>query len=86
MQNSAISFTVCVNHPGNKLGFLIKSLSIDFDIKYNEKLELLTIRHFNNKVIEKYLKGCRIFLEQRSRKTFQAAFKNLQETENLIRN
>jgi len=86
MQNSAISFTVCVNHPGNKLGFLIKSLSIDFDIKYNEKLELLTIRHFNNKIIEKYLKGCRIFLEQRSRKTFQAAFKNLQESENLIRN
>lgn len=75
MQNSAISFTVCVNHPGNKLGWLINSLSDDFEIKYNEGLELLTIRHFTSDVIEKQLKGCKVFLEQRSRKTFQAAFK-----------
>jgi len=79
MQNSAISFTVCVNHPGIKLEFLIKSLSVDFDIKYNENLELLTIRHFNNDVIEKHLKGCNIFLEQRSRKTFQAAYIKFRE-------
>ena len=75
MQNSAISFTVCVNHPGQKLGGLIKSLSDDFEIKYNDGLELLTIRNFTNEVIEKQLKGCKVFLEQRSRKTFQVAFK-----------
>nr|NQU94336.1 aspartate kinase [Bacteroidota bacterium] len=75
MQNSAISFTICVNHPGEKLEPLLKNLSDGFDIKYNENLELLTIRHFNDEVIDKYLKGCKIFLEQRSRRTIQVAFK-----------
>lgn len=75
MQNSAISFTVCVNHPYPKLTGLIESLSDDFEIKYNENLELLTIRHFNNEVIEKHLKGRKIFLEQRSRRTYQVAYK-----------
>ncbi len=74
MQNSAISFTVCINHPGQKLGLLLKSLSHNFEIKYNEGLELLTIRHFNSQIIEKHLFGCKVFLEQRSRTTFQAAY------------
>jgi aspartate kinase len=74
MQNSAISFTVCINHPGEKLQRLIKQLSDDFEVFYNEGLELLTIRHFNEEVIGKYLAGRKILLEQRSRKTYQAAY------------
>jgi len=75
MQNSAISFTVCVNHPRQKLAHLIDALKENFEIKYNEGLELLTIRHFNEETIERYLSGKKILLEQRSRRTYQAAYK-----------
>jgi len=75
MQNSAISFTVCVNNPGGKLQALIDGLSDDFDIFYNDHLELLTIRHFTDEVLEKHLCNCDILLEQRSRRTIQVAYK-----------
>lgn len=74
MQNSAISFTVCVNHPGQKLQLLIGSLKDSFEVKYNEGLELLTIRHFDEETIQRYLSGKKILLEQRSRRTYQAAY------------
>jgi len=75
MQNSAISFTVCVNHPGDKLTRLIENLSKDFEIFYNDQLELLTIRHFNEEILKKHLCNCEILLEQRSRRTIQVAYK-----------
>ncbi len=75
MQNSAISFTVCVNHPGEKLEVLIGRLKDEFEIFYNDNLELLTIRHFDDETIKKHLTGCKILLEQRSRRTIQVAYK-----------
>ncbi len=77
MQNSAISFTVCVNNPGDKLQALIERLSNDFEIFYNSQLELLTIRHFNDEILEKHLCNCEILLEQRSRRTIQVAYKRV---------
>jgi aspartate kinase len=79
MQNSAISFTVCVNNPGHKLQALIDKLSNDFEIFYNEGLELLTIRHFDDEILKKHLCNCEILLEQRSRRTIQVAYKKLKQ-------
>lgn len=76
MQNSAISFTVCVNHPGNALERLSEELKRDYKIKYNTGLQLLTIRNFTDAMVQKYTAGCRIYLEQRSRSTFQVAYKS----------
>jgi aspartate kinase len=75
MQNSAISFTVCVNNPGDKLKSLIDRLGHDFEIFYNDQLELLTIRHFTDEMLDKHLCNCEILLEQRSRRTIQVAYK-----------
>ncbi len=74
MQNSAISFTVCVNNPGHKLQALVDRLSNDFEIFYNDGLELLTIRHFDEEILKKHLCNCEILLEQRSRRTIQVAY------------
>jgi aspartate kinase len=79
MQNSAISFTVCVNNPGQKLQALVDGLSNDFEIFYNEGLELLTIRHFDDEILKKYLCNCEILLEQRSRRTIQVAYKKISQ-------
>ena len=75
MQNSAISFTVCVNNPGDKLQALIDRMRNDFEIFYNDGLELLTIRHFDDEILKKHLCNCEILLEQRSRRTIQVAYK-----------
>lgn len=74
MQNSAISFSVCINHPKEKLSALIDDLNPEFYIRYNEGLELLTIRHFTDEVIDQYLGDRTILIEQRSRRTFQAVY------------
>ena len=74
MQNSAISFSVCINHPKEKLSVLIDDLNSEFYIRYNEGLELLTIRHFNDAVIDQYLGDRKVLIEQRSRRTFQTVY------------
>jgi aspartate kinase len=74
MQNSAISFTVCINHPQHKLQILLDALGEVFEIRYNEGLELLTVRHFEDVDLEEILSGCTILLEQRSRRTLQIAY------------
>lgn len=74
MQNSAISFTIITNHPAGNLQQMIDDLSDDFDIRYNTDIELLTIRNFNEDIINRLLAGHKILLEQRSRRTIQVAY------------
>jgi len=75
MQNSAISFTICINDPGEKISEIIEQLKNDFEIRYNRGLELLSIRNFNEDIVKQQLCNCEIYLEQRSRKTIQVAYK-----------
>jgi aspartate kinase len=71
IQNSAISFSVCVDKSDRRLKHLIEEISINFEVKYNEDLELITIRHHNSEAVERMTKGRQILLEQRSRDTAQ---------------
>lgn len=74
MQNSAISFTIITNDPGNTMDLLLQELKEEFDVLYNRGLELLTIRNFTEAILEQHLEGKNILLEQRSRKTIQVAY------------
>jgi aspartate kinase len=71
MQNSALSFSVCVD--GNKGNFeaTIADLKEQYKVKYNENVTLVTIRSYTEKTIEEILKGKEILLEQKSRYTAQ---------------
>src|SRR6185436_7545575 len=71
MQNSAISFSVCVDNDPLKIPKLIEELKTHFKILYNENLELYTIRHYFPSTIETLSAGKEILLEQRSRSTAQ---------------
>jgi len=71
IQNSAISFSVCVDNSGNRLKHLLDEISKDFEVKYNENLELITIRHHDDVSVERMTKNRKILLEQRSRDTAQ---------------
>jgi aspartate kinase len=71
IQNSAISFSVCVDNSDRRLKNLIAEISINFEVKYNENVELITIRHHNSEAVERMTNGRQILLEQRSRDTAQ---------------
>ena len=71
MQNSAISFSICIDDDPEKLKRLFTALSGDFSVKYNRGLELITIRYYKKKTIDTIVDKRPILLEQRSRLTVQ---------------
>lgn len=71
IQNSAINFTVCVDEGNSKISNLIEELRKNFKVLYNQGLELVTVRHYNEKSLVNLLKGRNILVEQRSRHTAQ---------------
>ncbi|MEE4257128.1 MAG: aspartate kinase [Bacteroidales bacterium] len=74
MQNSAISFSVCLDD-NERLEGLIADLQHDFKVKYNKGLRLVTIRHYDQGTIDKLTSGKDILLEQKSRTTAQFVIK-----------
>ncbi len=79
MQNSAISFSVCVDE-SPRLDELIKELQKEFRVKYNDGLRLITIRHYDQDSINKLILGNEILLEQRSRITVQMVVKEIRNS------
>ena len=69
-QNSAISFSLCVDNSKN-INKLIEALKADYEVRYNNKLELITICHYDTDSINKMTEGRNILLEQKSRDTAQ---------------
>lgn len=68
MQNSAISFSVCVDEH-RRIDELIEELKQNYRVTYNKDLTLLTIRHYNEEIIDKLIGKKKVYLEQRSRNT-----------------
>jgi aspartate kinase len=80
IQASAISLSICIDENSERLEALIKSFREKYAIKYNSGLEMLTIRHYNEKLAAEASKGREILLEQRSRITLQFVMKTIGET------
>ncbi len=77
MQNSAISFSLSVNNDERKLPDLIKTLQKDYRVLYNDNLELITIRYYDQVTIDKLTAGKINLLEVRSRYTVQLVVKKV---------
>lgn len=71
MQNSALSFSICIDNNPQRVGVLIERLKSMFRVRYNENLQLITIRYYTQEVIDSIVGGRPILLEQRSRSTEQ---------------
>jgi aspartate kinase len=76
MQNSAINFSICVDTNPVKLPLLINSLKEHFKVRYNEAVELLTIRHYTKRIEKKLLKNKEVLLEQKTRFTARFVIRN----------
>jgi len=71
IQNSAISFSVCVYDKYSRLKELISILKATFKVECTENVSLFTIRHFNENSSVEILKNNTLLLEQRTKETLQ---------------
>jgi aspartate kinase len=71
IQNSAISFSVCVDNKFNQLEKLIQHLKAKFRVEYQTGVSLYTIRHFNESAINSVEKGKKVLLKQLTHNTVQ---------------
>jgi len=76
MQNSAISFSFCLDFKTPKVMELIKELSNSFEVYYNTGLTLITIKNYDTESFDKYRKQNGVILEQSSRSTLQVLIKS----------
>lgn len=71
MQNSALSFSLCIDNNPILLKQLREELAHSFRLRYNEGLQLITIRYYTQEIIDSIVAGRPILLQQRSRTTTQ---------------
>ena len=71
MQNSALSFSICIDDNTMLVEELQKLLTEHFLLRYNRGLQLITIRYYTQDIIDRIVAGRPILLQQRSRTTTQ---------------
>lgn len=76
MQNSALSFSVCVDFNEDKFPDLLKRLQENYKVKYNENVELVTIRHYDQATIDMLTEGKEELVTQKSRHTARMVIRN----------
>lgn len=75
MQNSAISFSICFDAKVMNFDKVLDELGEQFDVRFNEGLDLYTLRHYSEAAEKELLKGKDLILEQKSRHTLQVLVK-----------
>ncbi len=71
MQNSAISFKVCVNFDKVHVPKLLIELQKKFNVSSDSGLELITIRFYDNATIARVIQDKTVIMEQKNSKTIQ---------------
>ncbi len=71
MQNSALSFSICIDDNEILLKKLKERLSSQFHLRYNRGLQLITVRYYTQQIIDQIVAGRPVLLQQRSRSTTQ---------------
>ena len=77
IQNSAISFSVCIEDKFGNFNELKAILSKKFKVAYNENVSLYTIRHFDEKAMKMVEENKVVLLKQVSRETMQIVAKDI---------
>ena len=71
MQNSALNFSVCADVKPTMCAGLIAELSDNFLVRYNEDVDLFTVRHYKTLALPEKLKHKTVLIQQRSRSTLR---------------
>jgi aspartate kinase len=77
MQNSAISFDVCVNNDQSRIPSVLADLQKDFRVSNTQGLELITIRYYDEDTIKRVLVNKDLLLSQRTKSTIQMVVRDM---------
>lgn len=77
MQNSAVSFDVCVNNDLSRIPSVLADLEKDFRVRSTPGLELVTIRYYDDATIARVLVNKDLLLTQRTKTTIQMVVRDL---------
>lgn len=75
MQNSAISFAVCVDNDSMKVPGILNELKNNYHVEFSDGLQLITIRNYNEAVVDMLLRGKNLLAEQKSSQTVRLVVK-----------
>ncbi len=78
MQNSALSFSILLDADKIKLDKMMELFSDQYQVKYNDGLELVTIRHYDQATLNRVSENKTILLEQKTRQTIRMVMKDSQ--------
>lgn len=76
MQNSAISFSFCIDCNSAVFNEFLQQLQEEFEVRYNQDVKLITIRHYTEDAIREIIGNRSSLVEQRSRTTAQFVLRN----------
>jgi aspartate kinase len=77
MQNTAVSFTICVPNVPDRIEKFIQGISDEFKVKVESGLELITVRHYTEETIASLKKNKIVLFEERIRNTLHMVVKNV---------
>jgi len=77
MRNTAISFSICVNDVEDRITNLLASLQGDYNIDIERDLELVTIRHYNDSIIQNMKLNKVVLFEERLEHMIQMVVRKL---------
>lgn len=83
MQNSALSFSICADNDQERIAPILEQLAEEYIIKYNDDVELITVRHYTDEIIDKVVKKRKIYIEQKNRTTTQLVVRGIYNIESL---
>lgn len=79
MQNSAISFSICIDDNDAVFESFLAELKDDFEVLYNKDVRLITIRHYTDEIIRWLIGDKETLVEQRSRLTARFVVKKYEQ-------
>jgi aspartate kinase len=71
MQNTAISFSICVPNVSDRIEKFTHAIQDEFRVKREDNLELVTVRHFTEDQVNNLKRGKVVLFEERIRQTLQ---------------
>lgn len=83
MRNTAISFTVCIQYQPDRIASFQQALGDEYDLTIDKDLELITIRHSTDDVMEALTKGKLVLFHERLSDTVHVVVKELVSVERV---
>jgi aspartate kinase len=77
MQNSALNFSILLDRSKVNPDQIIDLFKDTYEVRYNEGLELVTIRHYDDETLKRVTENKEILLQQKTRQTARLIMKDL---------